>query len=404
LPGFSPALDYMTGNINELRESGDFLNILLDNISSAIYILDPDLRVQNYNQAFTDIFQRTEDRILGQLGGTTIGCVNTENGTRECGTTKHCDTCDLRTSLLKSLLENIPVNKGVLNREFLIGGQMVLKYFVYTTKLITVQGKKKVLVIVDDITELEQQRLSLEEQNNKLIDLNNQKNNFLGIAAHDLRNPIGSIQTISEILKDSYEEMDKTELESMFKIVFDLSRFSLNLINDLLDISKIEAGRLELKLVSGNYVEFLKNRIKFYKAYAKIHKMKVEFFAGENIPEFYFDDNKLEQVINNLVSNAVKYSLQGALITISVTRKDDIILTTVEDTGQGILADELPEVFKEFQVTSTQATNGESSTGLGLAIVKRIVEEHGGKVGASSQQGKGSTFYFTLPLNNGQNP
>ena len=390
----------MDGNINELRESSDFLNILLDNISSAIFIIDPDMRVQNYNHAFSEIFRRTEARILGQLGGNALGCQYTENGTRECGTTIFCNTCDLRNSLLNCFLENVPINKGFLNREFLINGQLVRKYLIYTTKLISFQGKKNVLVIVDDITELEVQRVSLEDQNNKLTDLNNQKNKFLGFAAHDLRNPIGSIQTISEILSDSYLEMDKAELESMFKIIGDLSRFSLNLINDLLDISKIESGMLELKMELRNYLFFLRTRLKFYKAYAKAHQMKVELIIGENIPEFEFDDNKIEQVLNNLVNNAVKYSLPGATITISATRKDNFVITAVEDTGQGIQEDELPIVFNEFQVTSTQATNGEKSTGLGLAIVKKIVEEHGGKVGATSQPGIGSTFYYTLPLNN----
>lgn len=390
----------MKGNISELRESGDFLNILLDNISSAIYIVDPDMRVKNYNHAFAEIFQRTEEKILGQLGGNALGCQYTENGTRECGSTRFCNACELRNSLLDSLLENVPVNKGQLNRDFLIGGKMVRKYFVYTTKLISLQGEKKVLIIVDDITELEQQRLSLEDQNNKLIDLNNQKNKFLGIAAHDLRNPIGSIQTISEILSDSYREMEKAELESMFKIIFDLSRFSLNLINDLLDIAKIEAGKLELKMESRSYPDFLRNRLKFYKAYAKVHQMKVDLIISGDIPEFEFDDNKIEQVINNLVNNAVKYSLPGASITVSTAVKDDFVLTIIKDTGQGIEADELPVIFNEFQITSTQATNGEKSTGLGLAIVKKIVEEHGGKVWATSIPGKGSTFCFTLPMKN----
>jgi signal transduction histidine kinase len=387
----------MNGNLNELQESSDFLNILLDNISSAIFIVDPDLRVQNYNHAFYEIF-RTEDIVLGQLTGNAFGCQYTKNDTHECGTTWHCNICDLRNSLLNCFMGKVQADKGSLNREFFIDGQSVRKYFMYTTKLISFQGKKKALVIVDDITELEQQRISLEAQNSTLLGLNNLKNKFMGIAAHDLRNPIGSVQTISEILIDSYAEMDKAELVSMFKTIGDASRFSINLINDLLDISKIEAGRLELNLESRNYMDFLKNRLKFYKAYAKAHQMKVELFSAGNIPEFKFDDNRIEQVINNLVNNAVKYSLSGASITITVSRADGFVLTAVEDTGIGIHEDELPVIFNEFHVTSNKATNGEKSTGLGLAIVKKIVEEHGGKVWANSQPERGSTFYFTLPI------
>ena len=390
----------MTNDINELRESSDFLDILLDSISSAIFILDPDLRVRNFNDAFSKLFRKTEERILGQLGGNAISCEYTENDTRQCGTASHCKNCELRNSLLSCFLENVPANKGLLNREFMIDGRRVRKFLNFTTKLITFQGQKKVLVIVDDITELEEQRLSLEEQNSKLTVLNNQKNKFLSIAAHDLRNPISSIQSISEILSDSYAEMEKDEIDSIFKMIGDVSRFSLNLINDLLDISRIEAGKLNLKLASQNYLDFLQNRLKFYKAYAKAHQMKVDLVFMENIPEFEFDGNKIEQVINNLINNAVKYSLSGASIKISVSRKDEFVVTAIEDTGQGIHADELPAIFNEFQITSNQPTNGEKSTGLGLAIVKKIVEEHGGKVWATSQQHIGSTFCFTLPANN----
>jgi signal transduction histidine kinase len=390
----------MNGHLHELRESSDFLNVLLENISSAIFIVDPDLSVHNYNYAFAELFRKTEDRILGQLTGNAVGCQYTDSGRTDCGTSQNCQTCELRNSLLNSLLQNLPVNKGILNRAFLIDGKMVDKCLSYSSKLIWVQEKKRVLVIVDDITELQQQRRDLEAQNSKLIDLNLQKNKFLGIATHDLRNPIGSIQTISEILIDSYAEMDKAELESMLRIIGDLSHFSLNLIHDLLDISKIETGRLELKLGSHNYYDFLNNRLRIYKAYAKANRMNLDMLVAENIGDITFDDNKIEQVMNNLVSNAVKYSLQDASITISASREDNFVITSIQDTGQGIQSDELPLIFNEFQVTRTRATNGEQSTGLGLAIVKKIVEEHGGKVWAESQPDKGSTFYFTLPITN----
>lgn len=389
----------MVLDMNDIQESNDFLNILLDNISSAIFVVDPERRVQNYNSAFSDLFKKTEDRVLGQLTGYALGCKNTENGIKECGTTEHCQKCDLRNSLLDALAEKVPVNKGLLEREFFIDGVLVKKYLLYTTKQIIYHQRKMVLVIVDDITQLEEQRISLQVKNEKLLELNNQKNIFLGTAAHDLRNPIGTIQTVGEILKDSYNELNETELSAMFKMITDSSKFSLNLINDLLDITKIEAGKLELKLKKQSYVEFLQNRLRLYEAYAKTHNMSINLVFRNNIPEFHFDDSKMEQVMNNLVNNAVKYSFADNAVTITASRDENNILTTVEDRGLGIPEEELPVIFGEFQRTSNEAINGERSTGLGLAIVKKIVEGHGGRIWANSRYGKGSTFSFTIPLN-----
>ena len=388
----------MTLNIKDLSESGDFLNILFDNISSTIFIVAADLKVQNSNKAFNDLFQRSEEQILGKLCGNALGCMYTENGKKQCGTSEHCHECGLRISLLSNFLDKTPMNKGILDREFSINLKNERKYLNYTTKLISFDHIEMALIIIDDNTELHEQRLILEQKNAKLEELNYQKNRFLGIAAHDLRSPIGNILTITEILSASHEEMDREELVSMYSDLGKLSLFSLNLINDLLDLSKIEAGKLTLKKAKRNYIDFLTSRLKLYKAYTKAHHLNVHFVAGEGIPDFEFDDNKIEQVLNNLVDNAVKYSTPGTLLRISTVRKDEFIHTTIEDQGQGICEEELPLVFNEFQVSSTKSLNGEVSTGLGLAIVRKIVEEHGGNVWVNSELGKGSAFTFSLPL------
>lgn len=388
----------MTVNIKDLSESSDFLNILIDNISSTIFIVAADLKVKNSNKAFGNLFQRTEDQILGKLYGNALGCIYTEEGARQCGTTEYCNACDLRIALLNTFLDHIPMNKGILDRKFSINGKLENKYLSYTTKLISFDHNEMALIIIDDNTELQEQRLVLEQKNAKLEELNYQKNRFLGIAAHDLRSPIGNMITITDILKESHQEMDNDEKVSMFNDLGKLSLFSLSLINDLLDFSKIESGKLTLKMVKQNYVDFLKNRLKIYKAYTRAHHMNVDFVVVGGIPDFEFDDNKIEQVLNNLINNAVKYSFPGTSLRISVARQEVNILTTVEDQGQGISEEELPLIFNEFQVSSTKSTNGEDSTGLGLAIVRKIVEEHGGNVWVNSELGKGSAFSFSLPL------
>ena len=394
----------MTLHINDLRDSSDFLNSLIDHISSTIFIVSADSKVTNINKAFGDLFQRSDDQILGKLIGNALGCVNTEGGARECGTTEHCASCDLRKALHSNFCDHVPMHKGILDRAFLINGIFENKYLNYTTKLVSFNQHDMALLIIDDITELHEKRIALEQKNAKLEELNTQRNKFLSIAAHDLRSPIGNIITITDILKTSQHEMDGDELCSLYDDLKSLSRFSLSLINDLLDLSKIEAGKLTLNMGRQNYVDFLKNKLKLYRVYTKAHRMQVDFFAGEGIPDFEFDGNKIEQVLNNLVTNAIKYSFPGTLLKISARRQENIILTTVEDQGQGICAEELPLIFNEFHTSKTKVTNGEDSTGLGLAIVRKIVEEHGGNVWVDSELGQGSVFSFSLPLVAAQQP
>ena len=114
----------MTVNIKDLSESSDFLNILIDNISSTIFIVAADLKVKNSNKAFGNLFQRTEDQILGKLCGNALGCIYTEEGARQCGTTEYCNVCDLRIALLNTFLDHIPMNKGILDRKFSINGKL----------------------------------------------------------------------------------------------------------------------------------------------------------------------------------------------------------------------------------------------------------------------------------------
>ena len=142
-------------NINELKDSNEFLKVLMENLSSAIFIVDQNLRIRNFNDSFRALFHKTEDRILGELCGNALGCVFTVDENKECGTTTNCRKCLLRNALIKSFTEKIPAYKELLERVFVVDGKKILKYFQYTTKYVRFNKKEMVLIIVDDITELE---------------------------------------------------------------------------------------------------------------------------------------------------------------------------------------------------------------------------------------------------------
>jgi len=219
------------------------------------------------------------------------------------------------------------------------------------------------------------------------------------MAAHDLRNPIGNVQMLSELLLEEMNENLTGDQKNILSEIINLSRFMLNLLNDLLDISAIESGNVKLDLQELDYVKLIEDILSLNRPLAEKKKITVDFSYEKDIPPVNIDKNKIIQVIINLLTNAVKFSYPETNIKVEVVKQGDFLLTSFTDQGQGIPSAEIPNIFKEFHKTSVKATAGEKSTGLGLAIIKKIIEVHGGKIDLESQVGKGTRFYFTLPVN-----
>ena len=176
----------------------------------------------------------------------------------------------------------------------------------------------------------------------------------------------------------------------------------LSLVNDLLDITKIESGTLELKLVPTDLVSLIERNVALNRILAERKEIQIDFDRDANSCQLahnvMLDPQKIEQVLNNLISNAVKYSDPKSSVIVILSCTDSELLVRVQDQGHGISPDEMKKLFHPFQTTRTVSTDGEKSTGLGLTIVRRLVEGHGGKVWAESEYGKGATFCFTLPV------
>ena len=275
---------------------------------------------------------------------------------------------------------------------------------VYTGPLF-MRGKQLLYSIIHDITKRKLAEEALRQSNDQLRELNNQKNEFLGMAAHDLRNPIAVIQNASLVLARYASENLSEKQQEFLKKIHDTSKFMLELLNNLLDISKIEAGKLELEITKNNYPDFIRKNVEFNRFFSTEKGISIDLVVSDDIPLVDFDKNKIEQVLNNLISNAIKYSHPNTVISVEVQSEKDFVVTKVIDQGQGIPEDELPHIFKPFQKASIKPTAGEKSTGLGLAIVKKIVEGHQGNIGVESEVGKGSTFFFKLPhLDEGHAP
>jgi len=231
-----------------------------------------------------------------------------------------------------------------------------------------------------------------------LIELNELKNKFLGIAAHDLRSPINIIKSYATLILEGYLGAMADKQRAFLVKISDSCDRMLQLINDLLDISAIEAGRLELRPVQLNPGEWLQKLIPALESLAarKTITLQVEIESG--LPMVMFDPDRLGQVVDNLVTNAIKFSFPQTTIRIRVSREAQEWVLSVADQGQGIPENELPRLFADFGKTSVKPTGGEKSTGLGLAIVRRIIEAHGGRLTVVSRVGEGSLFSARLPL------
>ena len=238
----------------------------------------------------------------------------------------------------------------------------------------------------------------LESLNERLSELNKEKNRYVGMVAHDLRSPIGVAASFSDILIEDYDSITKNEQLEYLRQINSNCYFSLDLIGNFLDVSKIEAGIFELNLTQEEYISFVNQSIKQSVVTAKHKSQEIVIQSAQSSITARFDKNKIQQVLNNLLSNAIKYSLPGTKIVLDIAETETEIITKVIDQGQGIPAKEISKLFNPFRTTSVKSTANEKSTGLGLAIVKKIVEAHRGWINVESQIGKGSVFTFGFPI------
>lgn len=217
---------------------------------------------------------------------------------------------------------------------------------------------------------------------------------------HDLKAPLAVIQGFLDIIKEErwFENLDPHG-KNLFQVIEKNSLYMAELIQNLSQMNRFNEGREELSLSEFNLLEFCNEMIESQNVLADKKMMTLTFRAEPNLPETIRADRpKLRQVVENLTSNAIKFSWPGSPITFSVSSKLGELIFSVEDHGQGIPDDEMVRLFHEFGKTSTTSTGGESSTGLGLAIAKKIVDAHGGKIWAQSKVNEGSTFGFSLPV------
>ena len=239
----------------------------------------------------------------------------------------------------------------------------------------------------------------LHRKNAELKKLNDLKNQFLGMAAHDIRAPTGNIMSLGSMLLEDLSGKLEPEHIQFLEMIVDQSTFMLGMLEDLLDITAIDSGKLTLHLETGNLSEVIEGAIALHKRHAASKNISISWAGASSPLLLLMDKRKILQCVSNLISNAVKYSPLNSSVHIAVNITANAFNIQVMDQGPGLSKEDCHKLFQPFKRLNSVPTAGESSTGLGLAIVQKIVSAHHGKTAVKSELGHGSCFSIELPRN-----
>lgn len=383
------AFNTMTGDLKRSNtERLQFENKLTDSlknweetfrsISDGVWILDMEGHILRSNGVFERMIGKTKEDVLN----------------------KNCFNIAHQAS---GFIEGCPFEqmKNTGNRAVKVQYNKELDKWLDITvdPIFDVSGKiVRAVHVVHDITErLKAVQVQIEKEREEFA--NKTKSEFLAQMSHELRTPLNSIIGFSELLKDKvHGELNEKQEHYMNNIIIS-SKFLLDLINDILDLSKVEAGKIEIVKEKISLSANISESINLVKEKAFKHNIFINQDFDQQLDFIDADKQRLKQILFNLLSNAVKFSKpEGGTITIKTRKEGDMAKISVSDTGIGIKEEDIGKLFHEFCQVSPDISNKYGGTGLGLAITKKLVELHGGNISLESKFGEGSTLTFTIPI------
>ena len=373
----------------KLEHTNHIASAILKNVHAYILLIDNDFKVlkTNYYQ-LTGTQKGLEEKRVGDL----LQCRNALSAEGGCGTHAYCGSCPIRCAIrqafeqrrgftdLEATLNVLTSEKKSVECDAVISGS----YFL-------LNEEENMVLTVHDITQLKQaeKQLTLAKEKAENADLS--KSTFLANMSHEIRTPLNAITGFAEVLASANTEEEKAQYQEIIKMNADLL---LQLVNDILDMSKIEAGTLEFVYTKVDINLLLSDLRQLFQMRVNDAGKNIQIIAEPSLPSCSIetDRNRVAQVLSNFTTNAIKFTQEGT-ISIGYEARDTELYFYVTDTGAGIPADKLPEVFGRF----VKLNKDKKGTGLGLSISKTIVNKLEGQIGADSVEGKGSTFWFTIP-------
>ncbi len=293
------------------------------------------------------------------------------------------------------------INNALREQELLIRNRRLVEGLQQSNKLFS-EANEKLQNEINERKRMEQEiqnmNEQLEAQNKELEKASRAKSDFLARMSHELRTPLNVIMGFAELMLDQVPGEINEEQRQCLDDMLTSSRDLLALINEVLDLAKVEAGKVELRLRNIALAEVVDSVTSAMMAVLSQRKQSLDVDLDEGLPLVRADEARLRQVFFNLLSNASKFTPDGGKLRIGASRKDGWCQVSVSDNGIGIKEEDLKQIFEPFYQADTSMTRERKGTGLGLSLVKEIVEMHSGQIWVESEFGKGSRFIFTLPL------
>lgn len=228
-----------------------------------------------------------------------------------------------------------------------------------------------------------------------------QRDDYVAMMVHELRSPLSVIKGSADLVLREEKNLEEDQKYTLLAQIKESSSDLLEVVNDILDVSKIESGRFEIKKKKGDLNKVLQEEADYYMALARDREVGVETALADDIPMFEFDEDRIKHVMNNLLSNALKFTDAGGKVVIKSNTIDNYhIQVSVADTGRGVPEDMKGKLFNKFVQMENRKETKEKGTGLGLVIAKGIVEAHGGSIWVEDNQPVGAKFLFTIPMAN----
>ena len=375
----------------EIQDAREYAEDIVETVRKPLVVLNSDLQILTANHSFYETFHVPPEETIGKF------IYDLGNG--------QWDIPQLRVLFEDILPNNTVFNDYEVDHDFpeigrkiiLLNGRQIFRKNI---------GSHIILLAMEDVTERKRLDQVLQEKNVELENAravaektNLTKSDFLANMSHELRTPLNSVIGFSEVLQDQLFGSINEKQQEYVNNILTSGRHLLSLINDILDLSKVESGKMDLELSAFVLRESLDASIIMLREKALKSGIELRLdLVPEADTEIVADQRKLKQILFNLLSNAVKFTPAGGTVYVSAVRDGSSVEITVADTGIGIRKEDIPKLFHEFTQLESAYTKGFEGTGLGLALTRHLVELHGGRIWVKSEFGKGSRFSFTIPL------
>lgn len=367
---------------NKYIPTAEFYSQIIDSLQDySIFTIDNDYIINSWSSGSTKIFGYETDEVIGQ----SFDLIFTEE--------------DLNNSIPKREIENaLKEGRATDNRWHIAKDKSLFYAYGLVFPLVGLDGEMLGYVkILRDLTERKQSEDAIKKYIQELEELNTHKESVLAILSHDLRSPLSAIIGTAKYLKDKYSKMKPEDVQIMLNLLYKSTTEELEMLDYLVEWARIKYASDVFAPTNLKLIDYINKVFETLTESASLNTLTIHHEIEENTTVFA-DGKMLISIIQNIVSNAIKHTGKGGTITVSAKKKDEKIIVRVKDTGLGMSKEIIEKLFTPQMKTLSETRKRNKGAGIGLLLVKGFLEKNGGEIWVESTEGKGSSFYFTLPI------